>query len=172
MSGAFGSDVAIDDNTLVVGAYLNSGNHGGGAAYVFVRDGLGNWTEQAAIPSPNPTATWLPGWKVAVSGNLLAIADPDEKSGSIGIDGDGTNTDAIESGAVYVFERDGMGSWNQLAYLKQSNTDARDEFGYALSISGDTIAVGARYEASSATGINGDQSNNSADNAGAVYVFQ
>ena len=45
--------------------------------------------------------------------------------------------------------------------------------GRALAISGDgnTIAVGAPHESSSARGINGNEDDNSAYNAGAVYVY-
>ena len=56
------------------------------------------------------------------------------------------------------------------AYLKASNTNDYDHFGHSLSLSGDTLAVGARYEDSHATGVGGSQSNNSASGSGAVYV--
>ena len=68
----------------------------------------------------------------------------------------------------------------QVAFLKASNADAADHFGNggtllgdSVSISGDgnTIAVGAPHEASSSSGINGNQNDNSSYNAGAVYVF-
>src|SRR6266705_923328 len=59
------------------------------------------------------------------------------------------------------------------AYVKASNTGAADEFGFAVALSGDgiTLVVGAPGEASAATGIGGDQADNTAANAGAVYVF-
>ena len=50
----------------------------------------------------------------------------------------------------------------QQAYLKASNTGTNDQFGYSVSISGDTMVVGAAYEASSSAGVNGNQSDNSA----------
>jgi len=59
----------------------------------------------------------------------------------------------------------------QQAYLKASNTDANDTFGYAAAIDGDTVVVGASGEDSSATGVNGNQSLNDAENSGAAYVF-
>src|SRR4029077_17152313 len=77
---------------------------------------------------------------------------------------------ALRAGAAYVFVRDGMG-WTQQVYLKASNTDAQDEFGVRVTISGDTVVVGALGESSKATGINGDQTDNSALRAGAAYVF-
>ena len=59
----------------------------------------------------------------------------------------------------------------QQAYLKASNTDSNDQFGFSVAVSGDTMVIGAYQEASSATGVNGDQSDNSATNSGAAYVF-
>ena len=57
--------------------------------------------------------------------------------------------------------------------MKASNTGAGDWFGYALALSadGNTLAVGARNEASSATGIGGNQADNSVTSAGAVYLY-
>ena len=56
-------------------------------------------------------------------------------------------------------------------YFKPANTDASDFFGLMVSLSGDTLAVVAPREASSATGINGNPADNSAPQSGAVYVF-
>eukprot|EP00808_Paulinella_micropora_P005985 g26497.t1 len=57
------------------------------------------------------------------------------------------------------------------AYLKPTNTGSYDYFGLAVSVSGNTLVVGAYYEDSCATGINGNEADNSCDGAGAVYVF-
>ncbi|MBX9735302.1 MAG: FG-GAP repeat protein [Phycisphaerales bacterium] len=64
----------------------------------------------------------------------------------------------------------------QQAYIKvskpnQALADAEDFFGSAVAVSGDTVVVGAISEASSATGVNGNQANNSAAGSGAAYVF-
>ena len=69
-----------------------------------------------------------------------------------------------------MFVRSGT-TWSQQAYLKASNTRASAYFGYSVAVSGDTVVVGAVLEASSATGVNGNQADNSADQAGAAYVF-
>ena len=61
--------------------------------------------------------------------------------------------------------------WTQQAYIKASNTDANDQFGVSVAISGDTVVVGALGEGSNATGVNGDENNNSAQWSGAAYVF-
>ena len=63
--------------------------------------------------------------------------------------------------------------WSQQAYVKASNTEPYDFFGrsVALSANGTTLTVGAIGESSLATGIGGNQADNSADSAGAVYLF-
>jgi len=57
------------------------------------------------------------------------------------------------------------------AYVKASNPGWRDGFGFSVAVSGDTMAVGAPREDSRASGVNGDQSDNSRPDTGAVYVF-
>ncbi len=110
---------------------------------------------------------------LSADGNTLTVGAPYEDSNAIGIDGDINDNTAPYSGAVYVFVRNGAGSWVRQAYVKASNTGEGDEFGSAVALSadGNTLAVGADGEASNATGINGNQSDDSATSAGAVYVF-
>ena len=108
---------------------------------------------------------------IALDGDTLVVGAINESSGAIGVDGNQSTNDVINSGAVYVFTRDATGQWAQQAYLKASNPEAGDRFGYSVDVSGDTLAVGAREESSAATGVNGDQSNNQAAGSGAVYVF-
>ena len=71
---------------------------------------------------------------------------------------------------MYVFTRGGA-TWSQQAYVKASNTDSEDRFGYSLALSGESLAVGADREDSGATGVNGDESDNSLLDSGAVYLF-
>src|SRR5205823_809040 len=97
------------------------------------------------------------------------VSAPVESSAATGVNGDQNDNSAVDSGAVYVFVRSGT-NWTQQAYLKASNTRAGDEFNDPT-ISGDTVVVGSIGEASSATGVNGNQTNNSAGGSGAVYVF-
>jgi hypothetical protein len=105
-------------------------------------------------------------------GDTLAVGARWECSPAVGIGGDQYSELASESGAVYVFTRSG-GAWRQQAYVKASNTGAGDDFGAALALSsdGNTLAVGASDEASAAEGIDGEQGDDSAPQAGAVYVF-
>ena len=99
----------------------------------------------------------------------MAVGATREASAATGINGNGSDNTA---GAVYAFTRSGT-VWSQQAYIKASNAGADDHFGQsvALSSDGSTLAVGASAEASAATGINGDGSNNTVIDAGAVYAF-
>src|SRR5437667_6205519 len=110
------------------------------------------------------------GWSVAISGDTMVIGAPGEDSNATGVNGNQTNNNARDSGAAYVFVRDGT-NWVQQAYLKASNTGANDLFGWSVAISGDTMVIGAPLEDSNATGVNGNQTNNSATDSGAAYVF-
>jgi len=105
-------------------------------------------------------------------GSTLAVGARFEDSNATGIDGNQADNSAGGSGAVYVFTRSGV-TWTQQAYVKASNTDESDQFGISVSLSGDgnTLAVGAPIEASNATGIDGNQADNSADNSGAAYLY-
>jgi len=86
------------------------------------------------------------------------------------VNGDQSDNSSNGSGAAYVFARTGI-TWSQQAYLKASNTDPYDSFGNALAVDGDVLVIGAFGEDSAATGVNGDQSDDSAESAGAAYVF-
>ena len=114
------------------------------------------------------------GFTVALSGdgNTMAVGSTAEDSAAKGINGNQTDHSALNAGAVYVFVRSG-GNWVQQAYVKASNAKAGDQFGASLALSGDgnTLAVGATGESSSATGVNGNQADTSMSGAGAVYVF-
>src|SRR5882672_524901 len=130
-----------------------------------------NFSPVAYLKASNPRAdaklgfgSALTGRTLAVSrdGNTIAVAAPDEGSGATGINGNQKDDSASGAGAVYVFTRN-SGKWAQQAYVKASNTDAYDSFGFTLSLSGDgnTLAVGATREDSAAHGINGNGADNS-----------
>jgi trimeric autotransporter adhesin len=72
---------------------------------------------------------------------------------------------------VYIFTRTDLDDWEQRAYLKASNTEAEDLFGWSIALSGGRLAIGAINEDSGSAGINGDQADNSGALSGAVYFF-
>ncbi|MBM9578359.1 FG-GAP repeat protein, partial [Leptospira sp. 201903070] len=161
----FGYSVAINGDTIVVGAYLESSNQtavtngapasadnsagGAGAAYVYRR--IGNaWTEEAYLKASNAEAGDSFGYSVAVNGDTIAVGAIGEASSQITItNGAPASADnsAGGAGAVYVYRRIGN-AWTEEAYLKASNAEAGDSFGYSVAVNGDTIAVGAIGEAS------------------------
>ena len=63
--------------------------------------------------------------------------------------------------------------WQQQTYIKASNTGSDIAYGDAVSLSadGNTLAIAASLEDGAATGINGDQSDNTAESSGAVYLY-
>jgi uncharacterized repeat protein (TIGR02543 family) len=126
--------------------------------------------QQAYLKASNTEASDLFGWSVAISGDTVVVGATGEDSSATGVNGNQSNNSASSSGAAYVFTRSGT-TWSQQAYLKASNTEAYDGFGWSVAVSGDTLVVGALNEASSATGVNGNQANNSALYSGAAYVF-
>ena len=180
----FGISVAVDGDTVAVGAHTESSDFVGiggtadgfnnntassGAVYVFKRTGE-TWDQEAYIKASNTGTKDRFGVSVGLSGETLVVGAHAEDSEAVGINGDETGRLASRSGAAYVFTRNGA-AWSQQAYIKASNTGSEDEFGGAVAISGDTIAVGSSEEASNGVGVGGTQSNDNASDSGAVYVF-
>jgi hypothetical protein len=114
------------------------------------------------------------GMGVAISrdGNTIAVGAPHESSSARGINGNESDDSAYNAGAVYIYTRSGA-QWTRQAYIKASNTGAGDYFGsyVALSADGNTLAVAAHWESSAASGVNGNQNDDSLPQAGAVYLF-
>ena len=138
------------------------------------------WTAAATLTASNAgeddhlgAGNALTGVAIAVSrdGNTIAVAAPHEDSATRGVNGNQADDSAFDAGAVYVYARTASG-WQQ-TYLKASNAQSGDQFGFALALSADgtTLAVGANFEDGGAPGINGNQADESANGAGAVYVF-
>lgn len=188
----FGMSVAIDGDTIVVGAEgessaqmtVTNGNtasddrsaQNAGAAYVFVRSGV-NWSQQAYLKASNAESSDFFGGSVAISGDTIVVGADHEDGNQTTITNGPTATSDNSlsvSGAAYVFTRTAS-NWSQQAYLKASNAGTSDDFGNAVAISGDTIVVGAFSEDSNQTTItNGPtaSSDNSSGISGAAYVFK
>jgi hypothetical protein len=193
--------VSADGSTIAIGAPHEAsaatginGNQqddsasNAGAVYVYTRSG-NSWTQQAYVKASNAGSGDYFGSSVDLSadGNTMAVAAHWEASDATGINGNQQDNSIPQAGAVYIFTRSG-GRWTQQAYIKASNTGEKlpgegealvgggdgDQFGFSISLSadGNTLAVGAVGEDSTATGINGNQTDNSAVSAGAVYVFR
>lgn len=174
---------AADEDSLTTGVNaVRNGDSGtvgaeddrsSGAAYVFVRTGAA-WAQQGSFKASNTGVTDWFGQRVALSGdgNALAVSAPNEDSAATGLNGKQDDDSAEQAGAVYLFVRTGD-RWAQQLYVKGSNTEAFDEFGSAVALTRDgrTLVVGARYEDSGASGVDGNQRDNGVVDSGAVYVF-
>ena len=180
----FGHAIALSGNTLAVGA---PGEGGSGAVFVFTRTGSawdafgsGGGTpgdgrrqlhttagpDESHIKAPSSDADDKFGHAVAIWGDTLAVGVPWEDSCS---PTDMTNNDCLDSGAVYVFTRSGS-TWGSTPpqYIKASIPAESDEFGWAVAISGDTLAVGAGFDSSCSSA---NMSSNGCLRSGAVYTF-
>ena len=179
----FGTSVSVSGDTLAVGANGEASKSTGvngdqvdnsasyaGAVYVFVRCTT-TWSQQAYLKASNAEANDNFGLRISLFGDLLAVGATGEDSVATGINRSQADNSAQDSGAVYEFMRSGT-TWTQKAYIKASNTEAGDGFGFPPSLSGDTLAVGADVESSSAIGVNGNQTDDGAFSSGAVYVFR
>ncbi len=135
----FGSAVAMDGDTLVVGAPFDdnpaSGAVNQGAAYVYVLQD-DNWALQQKLIADDGLANDYFGFKVAVSGDSLIVGTP----GAFGAE-----IPSAHPGKAYVFIRNGA-NWSQQAKLVASDGAVNDQFGWAVGISGDTAVVGARLD--------------------------
>ncbi|MBI2928237.1 MAG: FG-GAP repeat protein [Verrucomicrobia bacterium] len=123
--------------------------------------------QQAYLKASNTGAHDEFGRSVAVSGDTLVVGANRESSNGTGVNGNQVDNSASGSGAAYVFVRRGT-IWSQQAYLKASNTGTNDRFGWSVAVSGDTVVVGAFEEDSKATGVNGNQRENTDADSGAA----
>ena len=173
----FGVSVAIDGDTIVVGANQEAATVQGGpqdnslrsagAAYVFVRNNAG-WKEQAYIKASNTDEGASSGDRfgtsVAIWRDTMIVGAPSEDSSPTG----GPSDNSINgAGAVYVYVRVGS-AWSQQAFLKGSNTVGEQHFGRSVALSDQTAVVGAWLESAPA----GSPGSFGEDESGAAYVFE
>lgn len=121
----FGTSLDLDGNLLVVGAPFERE----GTAYVYEDQGGGFQRVARLQASPRTTGGQF-GWSVATDDGRIAVGEPFA----------GTSTQ--RRGAVTIFEEQG-GTWRSSARLLGESTREDDNFGYALSLDGDRLAVGA-----------------------------
>ena len=148
--GAFGSALAVSGREVFVGQPGNS--YGPGVVYLFRADARGAWGVGRAtrkIMRANASNDDGFGSAIAVDGNTLLIGDAKADS---------------ESGAVYVFTREGTGDWRQTGSFTAPERHAGDAFG-----SGIVVANGRAYIA---TGVRGFGPMVFTRRSGSVYVFR
>ena len=146
----FGFGVSISGDYAVVGAPYDDNNNGtdAGSAYVFERDGAGNWIEVQKLTAFDGAVSDIFGSRVSISGDYAVI--------SAFLDDD----NGIDSGSAYVFERDGLGNWNEVQKLTALDGATDDKFGRRVSISGDHAVIGAYHD------------DDDGSNSGSAYLFE
>lgn len=148
LSGAASGDeqgwsVDIDGNFAIVGAPLTDtdGLIDSGAAYIYVNDGLGNWSLQATLKASVPQLQSWFGYAVAIDGDIAVVGAPlfDIESASA------DTIDTIDAGARYIFERN-AGAWSLVSATTIAEDEAYDGdwYGSSVDVDGRTVVVGAQ----------------------------
>lgn len=150
------TEIANFDNPLIIAPPAdNDSAISSGAAYVYVRNGSGDWRLQSYLKADLGAGQQL-GSSATIDSERIVL---------------GAKNNAV------VFERSSFSNpppfpgtyagWTQTATLSADNTDNKDDFGVSVDLDGDTLAIGASGEDSD--GSNG--ANNDLENSGAAYVF-
>lgn len=141
----FGTSVAIDQDTIIVGSPHDVVNDiGHGSAYVFSRIG-GFWTETQKLIASDAANDDYFGEAVAVQGDTAVIGAKFSNSGG-----------AFGNGGAYVFTRQGDGVWVEAQKIVVEGSETNDHFGEHVAIDGQTIVIGE---------------SNGNDDKGAAYVY-
>ena len=143
----FGNSVSIDGDSMIVGAiYDDDKGSNSGSAYIFRYDGT-SWVEEAKLTASDGAAGDWFGCSVSISGdNVVVGAQEDDDLGG-------------SSGSAYIFRYSGT-NWVEVAKLTASDGSINDAFGNSVSISGETVVVGAYWD------------DDAGWNSGSAYVFR
>lgn len=126
----FGNAVAINNDTIVVGAYQHDASAtNSGAAYVYRWNGS-NWLEEEKLTASDGAGNDAFGRSVSISNDVIII-------GATGDDDQGNG-----SGSAYTYRWNGA-TWVEAEKLTASDGASGDAFGYALSLHGDVALIGA-----------------------------
>lgn len=163
VNAQFGYSVSIDGDYAVVGTKLElrgissteSPMINAGAAYVYKKIN-GVWTELKKLVASDRTAGDLFGHAVTISGSTIVVSALGETH-----DVSGLNY-KLNAGSAYIFQKDqgGTDNWGQLKKIVPIDRTDGDNFGNAVSISGDLLVVAAYND------------DNPDYNSGSVYIFQ
>jgi hypothetical protein len=142
---AFGIAVALDEDTLVVGAPEDCSRQPfAGAAYMFRPDAQGVWRQIAKLTADDAKEHDYFGCSVAIRRGVIAI-------GSVGRN--------KLSGAAFLYATNGNDVWKLVAKFTANRPHAGDRFGTAVDIGTNSILVGTPME------------DIAKPNAGSAYVF-
>lgn len=141
----FGRAVSIDGNYAAVGNSNDDSNGSlSGSVDIFRKVG-DSWSFQTNLMPDISHPLMIFGVSVSLSGNYLIIGSLDNAGGT-------------NSGAAFVFYRDGE-NWQQQAKLTPSDPAPQDHFGLSVAIDGDYAIIGSSYDDTWST------------DAGSAYIF-
>jgi FG-GAP repeat protein/type IX secretion system substrate protein len=162
----FGTVVSISGNYAIIGNCKDDMDTTGGnklkaagSAYIFERDINGKWNQAQKIIASDREMNDCFGYSVSISGKFAII-------GACYEDEDISAKDSLpEAGSAYIFERDISGKWFQVQKIVASDREAKDLFGWSVSISNSNAVVGAFSEMDDVNGWN------TMYGSGSAYIF-
>ncbi len=158
-SGRFGWSVALQGDTLVVGAENEESSPltAYGKVYIYQKDegGADNWGEVTSFRAPELSTYQGFGDTVALDGDTLVVGAPGDN----------------DIGKVFIFERNqgGPDHWGFVTSLQQQYIRNNARFGDEVDIDGDVIVIGAPGQAGSAFLY--ERNAGGPDNWGLVHTF-
>lgn len=156
---ALGTAIAVDGDTLVIGAFSDPSEvEKGGSAYVFERAN-GTWSETQRLAPRTPARGATFGWSAAVAGDTIVVGAPRW-----------SRLLMTPNGEAYVFRR-GAEHWEQYEVLQSPMPRQSDYFGSTLHLTSSTLVVAASGDWSSKGGIDADPSDGSAIYSGAIFLY-
>ena len=161
----FGQSIAVDDSTLVIGApgilTINGQlNYGVGAVFIYTLDQNGLWQYKSFLTANRRSRYMSFGHDVAISGEYMAIACPNDNFNSQDSDS------IVNSGAIYIYKRNSIGEWNFREKLVDPYRDQSARFGYRVDLKDDWLVAGAPNE------YLNENNQDTKYNAGAAFVFR
>jgi hypothetical protein len=157
-----GYSVAMDGNYAVVGAYGKDNDPldpNTGAAYIYEKTGIDNWTFVQQITNSDQFDYDRFGYAVAIDGDFIVVGAYNEDE-----DAEGDNT-VSKAGSAYIFQRGIDGVWTEMQKIVASDREEDDEFGWSVDIDDSTLIVGAHFEGHDVDG------GSYIYHAGSAYIF-
>ena len=123
----------IEDGTIVFAGPLDGDDEVGsswmiyaGSVTMFEQDSSGTWGQTQKIVAYDRDEINVFGYDVSISGNYMAIS-------ALGTDLDHSGMDTVlNSGGVYIYEKDNLGVWNFHQKIVASDREIDDFFGVSL----------------------------------------
>ncbi|WP_373074026.1 gliding motility-associated C-terminal domain-containing protein [Zeaxanthinibacter enoshimensis] len=153
----FGYAVDVKADRAIIGSLrdtydLDNQNYmtGSGAAYIYELNSEGEWIEKQKLIASDRTAGDRFSQSVAISGDYAAVSTMYRNN---------------NKGAIYIFERNTAGFWEEKQILEAQDGVENDLFGHQIDLEGDWLVANAIWEDEDADGLN------TMDRAGSAYVF-